>query len=121
MLFRSWHLREAVRLNPGDPGYANDLAWTLATAPDPQLRDPAEALRLASSLVEAKSPPDPNDLDTLAAAYAAAGRFEEAADAALRAVDLASAQGRAALRDAIQRKLALYRARQPFVDSPAGG
>jgi tetratricopeptide (TPR) repeat protein len=115
------HLREALRLNPGAPAHANDLAWTLATTPDPRLREPDEAIRLARSVVEAGSPPGPNALDTLAAAYAAAGRFEEATDAALRALDLAASQGQTGLRDDIRTKLALYRQRQPFVDGPNGG
>jgi hypothetical protein len=49
------HLREALRLNPGAPAHANDLAWTLATTPDPRLREPDEAIRLARSVVEAGS------------------------------------------------------------------
>jgi tetratricopeptide (TPR) repeat protein len=115
------HLREAVRLNPNAAGHANDLAWALATAPDARLRDPEEGIRLARAVVEAQSPPDPNFLDTLAAAYAAAGRFEEATAAARRALELASTQEKTALADDIRRKLDLYREHQPFVDAANGG
>ena len=36
--------REAIRLNPGDPGPYNNLAWIRATHPDPGVRDGAEAV-----------------------------------------------------------------------------
>jgi hypothetical protein len=63
----------------------NDLAWFLATSSDPGIRQPEEAVRLAESLVHEVENPDPNWLDTLAAAYSAAGRFEEATQVAAQA------------------------------------
>src|SRR5260370_23093941 len=38
-------MREALRLRPDWPEAANDLAWILATAPDPKLRGTSQALR----------------------------------------------------------------------------
>jgi serine/threonine-protein kinase len=43
--------REAVRLAPDSPRAVNNLAWFLATCPDAQLGDPAEAVRLAEKAV----------------------------------------------------------------------
>jgi tetratricopeptide (TPR) repeat protein len=64
-----------------DPAYADahgNIAWILATHPDAALRDPKKALEYA--LVEAKRTGMTNAeaLDTLAAAHAANGQFDEA-------------------------------------------
>ncbi|HZL99203.1 MAG TPA: hypothetical protein VFD43_03030, partial [Planctomycetota bacterium] len=48
-------------------------------------------------------------LDTLAAAYAAAGRFDEAIETAERALRLASSSNEQALAAAVARRLELYR------------
>jgi tetratricopeptide (TPR) repeat protein len=44
--------REAIRLRPDDPVPHNDLAWLLATCPDPKLRDPKQAVEQAQKAVE---------------------------------------------------------------------
>ncbi len=41
------HLRQALKLRPDFPEAQNDLAWSLATSEDPQIRNGAEAVRLA--------------------------------------------------------------------------
>jgi serine/threonine protein kinase/tetratricopeptide (TPR) repeat protein len=56
----------------------NELAWALATAENPTSRDAATALELAQTAVSATDRKDDNLLDTLAAAYAAAGQFTNA-------------------------------------------
>jgi 4-amino-4-deoxy-L-arabinose transferase-like glycosyltransferase len=56
----------------------NGLARLLAEARDPALRDPTQAVRLAQEALQA-APQDPVLLETLARAYTAAGRNEEAA------------------------------------------
>lgn len=80
--------REALRFDPQHFEAVNNLAWLLATSKDPGLRDPAGALELAESM-RAIRPPDALSLDTLAAAYAAVGRFDDAVrtqELALRAL-----------------------------------
>ena len=59
-------------------------------------------------------PRHPRALDVLAAAMAEAGRNEDAIDIARRAIELASAQGRATLVDDVRRRLAMYEANQPY-------
>jgi tetratricopeptide (TPR) repeat protein len=99
--------REALRANPERVEAANNLAWILATAPDPALRAPAEAIELAQRAARWNAF-DPSVLDTLAAAYAAAGRYGEAADVEARA--LAALGSRSpALRSEIEGRLARYR------------
>jgi tetratricopeptide (TPR) repeat protein len=103
------HAREALRLDPGLLPVANNLAWLLATTSDAQLRDPGEALRLASASLAGAGEAEPAYLDTLAASYAAAGRFAEAVDAAERGAALAEQRGDAKLASALRDHLALYR------------
>ena len=96
--------REALRIDPDWPAALRDLARLLATHADAAVRDPADAVRLAARAVdlarERAAGPDgrfvtnPRDdallLDALATAYAAAGRFGEAARTAADAAALAT-------------------------------
>ena len=80
------HLQGALALAPRDPEVLNAVAWCLATAKDPQLKNPARALRLAHRAVSLA--PRPHIWDTLAEAYFASGdprRAVAAARAALAA------------------------------------
>jgi hypothetical protein len=63
----------------GADGARNDLVWTWATCPIAAQRDPAKALQLAQHLIKQKDTLRASELDTVAAALAANGRFEEAA------------------------------------------
>src|SRR5208283_4014985 len=67
--------REALRLNPNLAGALNNLAWILASNPDDELRNGAEAVRLAERACELTHYGQPVFIGTLAAAYAEAGRF----------------------------------------------
>ena len=58
-------------------GY-NAMAWTLATNPDPLLRNGQRAVDFAEKAVAATNRKDPMILDTLAAAYAELGQFTNA-------------------------------------------
>ncbi len=108
------HYRSALARVPGLHSAANNLAWILATHPDPARRDPAESIRLAEGAARALPDPEPELLDTLAAGYAAAGRFEDAAATAQRALGLAQARGDAALAETLLTHLALYERRTPL-------
>jgi tetratricopeptide (TPR) repeat protein len=110
------HYRAAVDL--GWPPAAERLAWLLATHPEPGLRDPEQALRLAGEVSSATPAPGASLLDTLAAAQAAAGDFSGAARRAEDAVERAEAAGETLLAAAIRERLALYRAGRPFVQPP---
>ena len=56
----------------------NEIAFTLATAPAPKLRDGPVAVTLAEKAVAGTNRKDPVIMDTLAAAYAEAGQFTNA-------------------------------------------
>ncbi len=100
--------REAVRLAPGDAAAANNLAWLLATAADPELRRPDEAVTLAEGVVGATGGGDAAMLDTLATAYEAAGRREDAIATARRAAARAREGGQADLAKDIDARLARW-------------
>jgi tetratricopeptide (TPR) repeat protein len=110
----------AFRLDPNWPFTATRTAWKLATSPEPPLRNGFLALRLARQCCHVGGDAHPAPLDALAAAYAELGRFDEAVDAARRALALASSQGQTELAGQIQERLRLYTSRQPFRTASPG-
>ncbi len=106
------HYRQALQLNPKFTAAHNDLAWILATAPDESVRDPQSAVAYAQKACELSQFKNPNALDTLAAALAAAGRYDEA----VRRVDQALALAEDDQQAELTARKQLYAARQPFID-----
>lgn len=104
----------AYELAPAHPSAPNELAWLLSTLPDPAVRDGPRALSLGEMAVKLSAGADPAMLDTLAAAEAECGQFEEASATARRASDLALAQGKTALVEEIRSRLELYARHAPF-------
>lgn len=119
------HYVEALRLKPTWVPAMNDLAWLLATHPDAGVREPAEAVKRAERACALTNYRNPMMLDTLAAAYAAAGRFSDAVRTAQTALKLIGSSGRNPLADKLQARLKLYTAGQPYVEpassQPTGG
>ena len=101
-------LRAALRLDPTLAPARNRLAWILATTADPSLRNPAEALALAEPLCQGDGADQPEWLETLAAAYAATGAFDEGAAVAARAIERAHALGDAELAARLKRQRSAY-------------
>jgi hypothetical protein len=62
------HLRDGVKRNPGDALLPSSLARALAACPDGELRESAEALRLAEQACSDEGRNDPVFLDALAIA-----------------------------------------------------
>ncbi|MCP4590589.1 MAG: sulfatase-like hydrolase/transferase [bacterium] len=106
-------IRQGLAVLPDDPTLANDLAWRLATSADAKLRDGAEAVRLAGLADAAAGGKDASVLDTLAAAYAEAGQFDEAIATARRAAKLADQGKQASLAQRIRIRMASYQNHQP--------
>ncbi|MCP4592264.1 MAG: tetratricopeptide repeat protein [bacterium] len=96
------------------PGLVNQLAWLLATCPEPALRDGSQAIALAELLCPRFPECDPYHLDTLAAALAEGGRFERAVDVAQHALAAAQAAGDERLAGAVSQRLIRYQAREPY-------
>lgn len=90
-------------------------AWLLATDQDKAVRDGARAL----ALLEGHFPlsPEPDALDTLAAAQAAAGDFEGARKTILRALEL-SKQWPEEMRGGLLRRQAAYGRGEAWIEAP---
>jgi tetratricopeptide (TPR) repeat protein len=107
-------LREAVRLNPNGVLELNELAWFLATDIHPEVRNGQEAIVLALRACELTGRHEARCLGTLDAAYAEAGRFDDAVDTARQTQELALATAQAGLATAAEERLQLYRQGKPF-------
>ena len=108
------YYRQALDLKPGWVVVMNNLAWRLAIFPEAAFFDPQEAVRLAEEACRRTRRREPNFLDTLATAYAAAGDFEKAVAAADEAMALAVKLRDDTLARGIQDHLRLYRAGRPY-------
>ena len=105
--------REAVRLRPQSASGLENLAWVLATGFRPSPREIGEAVDTAERVVGLTGRRDARGLDVLAAAYAAAGDFERAQNAATAALRLLSAAE--PLVTDIRQRLELYRQRRRYI------
>ncbi len=98
--------RAALRLRQ-DPVILGNLAWILATAPDPALRDPAEAVHLAAEAIRLIGA-TPHGLATLGVALAQAGRADEAREIGRQAVSVAEEVGQPQLAAEIRELMQKY-------------
>jgi tetratricopeptide (TPR) repeat protein len=111
------HYNKALSLSPDSTLVLNNLAWILATYRNSSFRDGARAVQLAEKACTLSGYKDPVFLDTLAAAYAEAGRFHEALQTAQKAVEFALAEGRVQLAGDIKKRIQLYKAGKVFYAS----
>ena len=107
--------REILRHAPKDVTALNSLAWIGATHPNAKLRNGQEAVTFAENAAAQKMD-DAQTLDTLAAAYAEAGRFKEAVATARKAKLAAEKTKSQPLIDEIAARLKLYEAGKPYRD-----
>jgi len=98
----------ALDLNPDSPRALNNLAWIRATHPDGVLRDGTQAVKLAERICELTRHQAAGALDTLAAAYAEAGRFDAAIKTAASAMDAATAAGNEELVQEMRERAELF-------------
>jgi tetratricopeptide (TPR) repeat protein len=104
----------AIKAQPAAIRAHDSLARLLATCPDDKVRDGRRAVEYAKTACERSGWKDPLYLDTLAAAYAEAGQFEEAVRYQTRALDDPALKGD--VRMAATQRLELYRQKKPFRD-----
>lgn len=97
----------------------NNLAWQLSTSPESGLRDGTLAVELAERACKQTSYQQPVLIGTLAAAYAEAGRFDDAISAGKKACAVATGLGDTNLVKRNQELLVLYQAHQPCRDVPS--
>jgi tetratricopeptide (TPR) repeat protein len=106
--------QRALDMDPQWPDEARQMAWGLATHPDPRRRYGALAVRLARQACEATAYQRPEMLDVLAAALAESGRYDEAQSMERRALELLSRTTSSDQVQALKERLALYEKRRPF-------
>ena len=102
----SGYFRAVVRAAPRSTQARNNLAWVLATSRDEAVRNGVEALELATQLVREEL--KPRFLDTLAAAQAEMGQFQEAVETARQAVEMARDAQDEATAAQIEKRISLY-------------
>lgn len=107
-------LREGLARAPYSPDMLNTLAWILATSPDEKQRNGQEAVAIAEMANRLTEFGNHALLDTLAAAYAEAGRFEEAVSRSTAAIVLARDVQRLEAARAYGERRELYARRQPY-------
>jgi tetratricopeptide (TPR) repeat protein len=99
--------RRALEIAPQSANVLNRLAWLLATDSSSEIRNVPEAVGFAERANRLRAGNDPVVLQTLAASYAAAGRFSDAATTAERALRLTD---QPALAQMLETEIKLYRA-----------
>ncbi len=108
------HYEQALRIKPDAPNVQNNLAWRLATLAPADGGDPVRAVTLAERACALTGHQIAPYLDTLAAAYAAAGRFNDAIATAQKAIELAHSTGLPQVASEVEAHLELYRAGRPY-------
>jgi tetratricopeptide (TPR) repeat protein len=108
------HYLAALQLKPDSSEVLNNLAWFLTTCPDAHIRDGAQAVKYAERACELTYYRETMMVGTLAAAYAEAGRFDDAISMAQKACSLATGSGKPGLLKRNQDLLALYLKHQPY-------
>ena len=104
---------EAAKAGPKSHAAYNDLAWLLATCWDDSVRDGKRATELATIACELTRWKDGRIIDTLSAAYAEAGKFQEAVKYQKKAVEFAEAYTAEAIRE-LRERLKLYESGKPY-------
>jgi protein O-mannosyl-transferase len=110
--------QKVLELDPLHVTAQNNLAWILATCPDTSLRNGPKAVELAQQAARLSAGTSPQILDTLAAAFAEAGRFPDAITTARQALDLSVAQNNKPLAEVIQSQLKLFENHAPYHEKP---
>ena len=114
------HLARAAEAQPDDPRLLGQLAWLLSAEPDPAVRDAARAVEYAERACALTDRKVLELLDVLGSSYAAAGRFEEAVQAAREALALAESAGQPDVAARIAERIRLYEQGRPFDPPPTG-
>ncbi len=110
--------QKVLELDPKRLSAHLSLAWLLATCPEASIRNGAKAVALTQQAERLGGGESPQILDTLAAAYAEAGRYPEAVETAKRALNLTATQNNKPLAQSIQSRLKLYETNASFHEKP---
>ena len=104
---------KVVELRPQFIPAKLELAWILATWPEPSVRNGERAVALARQAEQLSTRKSPLILRTLAAAYAEEGQFSDALATAKEGLALAISQSDPRLASKLQKEIELYQANSP--------
>jgi Flp pilus assembly protein TadD len=104
--------QQGLRLDPKDPIFYNQLAWVRATCPTASTRNGKEAAEMANKACELSEWKNWTYIDSLAAAEAESGDFENAVKHQKQALDMAGPADPE--RAEASQRLALYEKKQPY-------
>jgi Flp pilus assembly protein TadD len=105
---------QGLTVQPDSVASLTGLAWIRATALDPALRRPGQAVTMAERARQLSRNQDPQAFDALAAAYAALGEFDKAVQAARAGIQAADAAGQPLFASEMRTRLELYQQGKPF-------
>ncbi len=105
---------KAIELDPRFAEAYNNLAWLLATCPDERYRNGVKAVEMAEKAIESAEHITVNSLDTLAAAYAEVGRFEDAIATQTKKIDMLKGKSRTNEMAKSIERLEYYKAHKPW-------
>jgi Flp pilus assembly protein TadD len=108
------YYQEALRLKPDFQEAVNNLAMLRASCPQAKFRNGAEAVQLAETACRLSERRNPSFLGVLAAAYAEAGRFDDAVKTIQEALAISKASGANYLVPIQTHMLELFQAGKPF-------
>ena len=113
------NLEKGLEINPPQPeAWLDKLARIRSTSPVKSVRNGAKAIQEALQACQLSHWAVGGYVETLAAAYAEAGKFEKASDFQWFAISLANDQ---AVRAEAERRLRLYDRHQPFREGQSDG
>lgn len=103
---------QAIDIQPNDSEEYNELAWIFATIPDDTYRDGRKALMYAQEAIKL----DYNyiNLDTLSAAFAESGRFEDAIETQIKAINLCKVEKDSERLSQLLNRLKYYKENKPW-------
>jgi tetratricopeptide (TPR) repeat protein len=104
--------KQAVGLDAKNASSYNGLAWILSTCPNDRLRDGKQAVEYANKACLLSEWKDPNMVDTLAAAYAENGEYEQAIKWATQYLETPNLSDKET--PGARSRLALYQAHKPY-------
>lgn len=108
------YYRKTLHINPNMTQALYNLSWILATHRDAEYRNGEDALKLAQRLCKITRYKQPLALDSLAAAYAEVGSFDDAVSTTKKAFKMALEQGLGELVQGLKKRLQLYEKRRPY-------
>ena len=111
------YYRRAIAERPDWLDGLNWSAWIMATSSEAALRNGRRALEFAERVCQESAYGNATALDTLAAAHAECGQFEQAVEFAQKALAVMPPDQQATLGEPIRQRLELYRRGLPYRES----